>query len=319
MTSQIAEAVRISQSPEVPIGEHSRIASSDTETPTLRPSTYPSSEINKIAVSAPTFIPRSRSSLGSFPQEKIIIPLDDLSDHGSASEETPGSSIRNSTVALPDVSPVPPYDYSHRSPSMPVFTRQPGVRSAVIPERHLPDLSPERSRYAPLAYPNEMLLQQQHGSGRYHSRINDDSLGRRQQVQPGPTKWELKMENLLHNLSSRQMQQESSNQEIRLLRQEVTSLQQHLQEARHRAYAAQSAVAEKQSHVEQLSTRIGESARTSQMYEGSLAARNADLAYCRGRIEHLESILLANQKFIGDLQAKVSIRSNVDILLRPTM
>lgn len=127
------------------------------------------------------------------------------------------------------------------------------------------------------------------------------------------------MENLLHNLSSRQMQQESSNQEIRLLRQEVTSLQQHLQEARHRAYAAQSAVAEKQSHVEQLSTRIGESARTSQMYEGSLAARNADLAYCRGRIEHLESILLANQKFIGDLQAKVSIRSNVDILLRPTM
>lgn len=196
---------------------------------------------------------------------------------------------------MPVVSPVPPYNYSHVSPPIPYFTRQPGIRSAVIPERRLPEMSPEVSRHSPLIYPNDMSLQQPNGTSRHHSRAH-----------PAPTKWELKIESMLHSVSARQNQNDHTNQEIRSLRQEVTALQQHLQEARHRVYAAQSAVAEKQSHVEQLSTRIGENARTAQMYEGSLAARNADLAYCRGRIEHLESILLANQKFITDLQTKVN-------------
>lgn len=175
-------------------------------------------------------------------------------------------------------------------------------------------MSPEMARHSPLIYPNDMSPQQSNGTSRYHSRAQDDVVGRKHLAHPAPTKWELKIESMLHSVSARQNQNDHTNQEIRSLRQEVTALQQHLQEARHRVYAAQSAVAEKQSHVEQLSTRIGENARTAQMYEGSLAARNADLAYCRGRIEHLESILLANQKFIADLQAKVNIaRDHLEI------
>jgi hypothetical protein len=239
---------------------------------------------------------RSSPSLGAVPFEKVIIPLDDLSDDESQVNTTTPSA-RNPQFGR--VSPrVPMADLP--SGSSPRFGhRQPGLQQAtILADRRPFDFAPP-SASGPL--PHNIGQRSAH-------QISTRGQGQRKGERTGPihSDWENRIENALQGLTVRHSQADTAQHDIRGLRQEIMGLQNQLQEARSRVYAAQNAVAEKQSQVEQLSTRVGENARTAQMYEGSLAARNADLAYSRARIEHLEGILLANQAFIGELQSRVS-------------
>jgi hypothetical protein len=265
-----------------------------------------------VASAASAALPRSHSSLGSIPLEKVIIPLDDLSDVESATESELVASSKKPPRSLPDTSAAIVTMESRPAQTLHYFQRQPGIRSAVIPERHLPGMNFESMNhlavYSPYEQQNPILSQTAHPATDGNDwRSADNQSG-------GSGRWQMRMENLLHSVAARQGSADNAQNEMRALRQENANLQHHLQEARQRAYGAQTAVAEKQSHIDQLSTRIGENARTAQMYEGSLAARNADLAYCRRRIEHLEGILLANQQFIAELQSKVCRSPSTQII-----
>ena len=213
------------------------------------------------------------------------------------------ASSKNPPRSLPDASTAVVTTESRSARTSHYFQRQPGVRSAVIPERRLPGLNFETTNHLAVYSPYE--IHHPNVTQTTHSAIEGNDWRSAGNQSGGSGKWQMRMENLLHSIAARQGSVDNAQNEMRALRQENANLQHHLQEARQRAYGAQTAVAEKQSHIDQLSTRIGENARTAQMYEGSLAARNADLAYCRGRIEHLEGILLANQQFIAELQSKV--------------
>lgn len=272
-------------------------------------------------------------SLGSIPLEKIIIPLDDLTDPESSPEMKAAPKRQDHIVSQTSTSAIdrhatsaaPGYKDQTRYSAAPRFLQHPSSSASSIPSytrRNSGNISPIDikyqlpSQYSPVPLPSP--LGQMGGSGtnlwRHEQFQGDEGWSHKHinpynTVQSRPSKWELRIENLLQSLVSRQAYLEGAQQDVRMLRQEVSSLQTQLQEVRCRLQSCQSVVMEKQLLNDQLSKRLEENGRRLHAYENSFLADRNDKRQLHEYLERVEKLLMSNEQAARDRQSKVRVQA----------